>query len=215
VEPQRSLELLRQAVALLRREVQTAAPSDHARSLAIFLCNLGVRLSSSDEMAEAAACMREAVELGEETDDMELKQMVLRNLANMSGRPDQPVGLAEATALRSRLNALYAQAGRNPDTSCTICLEPPEQPGGGAEQDATDNGGLTADGYTNLGVIVLECAHQFHRDCLYAWWRTRSDRTCPLCKKCPHHGVPEGASEAMQWAQLCRCTLYFFICMCM
>jgi len=35
-----------------------------------------------------------------------LKQKVLRHLANMSGRPGQPVRPAEAAALRSRLNAL-------------------------------------------------------------------------------------------------------------
>ena len=191
VEPQRSLELLRQAVAMRRRGVQTAAPGDHAleekMSLAVCLLNLGAVLdfrgSDRDSVAEAAACLREALELSEETDDVALKQMVLINLANMSGRPDRPMGPAEAAALRSRLNALYAQAGRNPDTSCTICLEPLEQTDGGAEQDSTDDGGLTAGGYTNSGVIVLECAHQFHRGCLSAWWRTRSDRACPLCKK--------------------------------
>jgi len=187
VEPQRSLELVRQAVALMRQRVRRAAPGlDVLRAkgaLAGMLCNLGAGLSGSNGMAEAAACMREALELGEETDDVGLKQIVLTNLSNMSGRPDKPVGPAEAAALRSRLNALYAQAGRNPDTSCTICLDPLEQPGGGAEQDATDDGGLTADGYTNSAVRVLQCAHQFHRGCLSAWWCTRSDRACPLCKK--------------------------------
>jgi len=187
VEPQRSLELFWQAVALMRQILRRAAPGldnlQAKRALAGWLCNLGVGLAESDGMAEAATCMREALELGEETDDVALKQVVLINLTNMSGRPDKPVGPAEAAALRSRLNALYAQAGRNPDTSCTICLEPLEQPGGGAEQDATDDGGLTADGYTNSAVRVLQCAHQFHRGCLSAWWRMRSDRACPLCKK--------------------------------
>jgi len=186
VEPQRSLELFRQAVAMRRRALQTATPGDHAdakQSLATLLFNLGVRLSSSHALVEAAACLREALELKEETGDVGFKQRVLINLSNMSGRPDQPVGPAEAAALRSRLNALYAQAGRNPDTSCTICLEPLEQPGGAAEQDATDDGGLTADGSTNSSVLVLQCAHQFHRGCLSAWWHTRSDRACPLCKK--------------------------------
>jgi len=187
VEPQRSLGLFRQAVAMRRRELQTAAPGDHAKeakwSLATLLCNLGVGLSGSDGMVETAACMREALELGEETDDVGLKQNILINLSNMSGRPDKPVGPAEAAALRSRLNALYVQAGRNPDTSCTICLEPLEQPGGGAEQDATDDGGRTADGYMNSAVRVLQCAHQFHRGCPCAWLRTGSGLVCPLCKR--------------------------------
>ena len=140
-EPQRGLELVRQAVVLMRQWVRRAAPGLDVLNvkgvLVGTLCNLGARLAESDEMAVAATCMREALELGEETDDVLLKQMVLRNLSNMSGRPDQPVGPAEAAALRSRLNALYAQAGRIPDTSCTICLDPLEQPGGGAEQDTT------------------------------------------------------------------------------
>jgi len=185
-EPQRGLELVRQAVVLMRQRVRRAAPGPdvlHAKgALAVTLCNLGVVLAESDGMAEAETCLREALELGEETDSVELKQNVLRNLANMSGRPNQPVGPAEAAALRSRLNALYAQAGRNPDTSCTICLEPLKQPGGGAEQDSIDDVGLTADGYTNSAVRMLQCAHQFHRGCLSTWWSTRSDRKCPLCK---------------------------------
>jgi len=98
----------------------------------------------------------------------------------MSGRPDQPVGPAEAAALRSRLNALYAQAGRNQDTSCTICLETLEQLDGGAEKD---DGGRGADGYTNAAVLVLNCGHQFHRGCLSTWFRTAASRACPLCKK--------------------------------
>jgi len=133
-------------------------------------------------MAEAEAYLREALELSEETDDVGLKQGVLLNLANMSGRPDQPVGPAEAAAFRSRLNALYAQAGRNHDTSCSICLEPLEQPDDGAEQGGVGDG-VTPDGYTNSAVRVLLCAHQFHRGCLSGWWCTRSDRKCPLCKE--------------------------------
>ena len=136
----------------------------------------------SDGMAEAEAYLREALELSEETDDVGLKQGVLLNLANMSGRPDQPVGPAEAAAFRSRLNALYAQAGRNHDTSCSICLEPLEQPDDGAEQGGVGDG-VTPDGYTNSAVRVLLCAHQFHRGCLSGWWCTRSDRKCPLCKE--------------------------------
>jgi len=186
-EPQRGLELVRQAVALTRQRVRRAAPGldvlKAKGALAVTLYNLGVMLAESDGMAEAETCLGEALELGEETDDVELKQSILINLSNMSGRPDKPVGPAEAAVLRSRLNALYAQAGRNSDISCTICLDPLEQPGGGAEQDATNDGGLTADGYTNSAALVLKCAHQFNRGCLSAWWCTRSDRACPLCKK--------------------------------
>ena len=110
---------------------------------------------------------------------MYLEQRLLINLANMSGRPDQPVGPAEAAALRSRLNALYARSGRVPETSCTICLEPLEQPGGGADTV----GGRGADGYADSSVSVLRCAHQFHRGCLSTWWRTSPNKACPICKQ--------------------------------
>jgi len=83
--------------------------------------------------AESEACLREALALCEDTDEVLLKQTVLRHLANMSGLPDQPVRPAEAAALRLRLNTLYAQAGRNHDTSCTICLETLEQSDSGAD----------------------------------------------------------------------------------
>jgi len=196
-EWQRGLELLRQALALLRQVLQRAAPGcdalDAKLSLANLLCNLGMVLNSSGArdggyapasvgMAEAEAYLREALELSEETDDMGRKQRLLLTLANMSGRPDQPVGPAEAAAFRSRLNALYAQAGRNHGTSCTICLEPLEQPDDGAGQGGVGDG-VTPDGYANSAVYVLPCAHQFHRGCLSGWWCTRSDFKCPLCKE--------------------------------
>jgi len=132
----------------------------------------------SDEMAVAEVCWREALELSEESDDVHLKQGVLTSLANLSCQPNQGVGPAEAAALRSRLNALYAQNGRIPDTSCTICLEPLEpleQPGGGADEGAAGDRGCA--------VRVLQCGHQFHLSCLCTWWLTRSDQVCPLCKK--------------------------------
>jgi len=187
-ERQRGVELLRQAAALLRQSVQRAASGSDARRaiqvLPALLCKLaGVRNAGSDGTAEAEACLREALALCEDTDNMLLKQTVLRDLANMSGLPDQPVGPAEAAAFRSRLNALYAQAGRNHDTSCTICLEPLEQPVGGEVQDATGDGGRWANGYTNSAVCVLDCGHQFHRGCLSTWWRTAASVVCPLCKK--------------------------------
>jgi len=114
-----------------------------------------------------------------------MQQDVLANFSNMSGRPDLPVGPTEAAALRSRLNALYAQAGRTSETNCAICLEPLEQPDGGAGQDAVGDGDRGDDGYANSAVRVLECGHQLHRGCISTWWRTRSDRAraCPLCKK--------------------------------
>jgi len=127
-------------------------------------------------------------------DDVNLKLVLLGNLANLSSEPDQAVGPAEAAVYRSRLNTLYAQNGRNPDTSCTICLEPLEQPGGGADVDTAGHGGRGAEysfvhmlesghPFHNSSVHVLECGHQFHNNCLHSWWDTRSDRMCPLCKK--------------------------------
>jgi len=201
-EQQRGLELIRQALALLRQDVRGAAPGSFALvfarwTLATLLSDLGAVLNrlgvgdsgnapDSDGMAEAEACLREVLELFDDTDNVNtvmLKQRVLCSLANMSGRPDQPVGPAEAAAFRSRLNALYAQAGRNTDTSCTICLEPLEQPDDGAEQGGVGDGGVTPDGYTNLAVRVLHCGHQFHRGCLFTWWRTAASEACPLCKE--------------------------------
>jgi len=126
--------------------------------------------------------LREALELVEPTDDVQIKQVLLRSLANTSDQPDQLVGPAEAAPLRYRLNALCVETGRTPETSCTICLEPLQQPGGGAEKDTTGDGGGTVNGYQNSAVHVLKCNHQFHRGCLSTWWRTRSDGKCPLCK---------------------------------
>ena len=186
-ERQRGLELLRQAVALLRLAVRKTAPGSDLlvakQILASVLRNLArmgaMRNAGSNETAEAEACLREALALCEDTDAVLLTQHILRDLANMSGRPDDPVRPAEAAGLRSRLNALYAQAGRNHDASCTICLETLEQSDGGAEKD---DGGRGADGYTNSAVFVLECGHQFHRSCLSTWWRTAASQACPLCK---------------------------------
>jgi len=187
---QRSLELVRQAVTQLRRVVRTAGHrGDQLVGTKTMLCNWVGYLGSirdhpySPGMAEAEACLREALELSEEINDVDQKQRVLRALSNMSGRPDLPVGLTEAAAFRSRLNALYAGAGRTTDTSCTICLEPLEQPDGGAEQDDIGDGGREAEGYTNSAVRVLGCGHQFHRGCLSTWWHTASNEACPLCKK--------------------------------
>jgi len=187
-ERQRGVELLCEAVALLRQGLRKAAPGSYLpaakQTLAGVLCNLAaIRNAGSNGTAEAEAGLREALALYEDGDGVLLKQDVLRGLANMSGRPDQPVGAAEAAALRSQLNALYAQAGRNQDTSCTICLETLEQSDGGEVQDATGDGDCGSDGYTNSAVLVLNCGHQFHRGCLSTWWRTAASRACPLCKK--------------------------------
>jgi len=175
-EQKRGFELLRKAVSELRQVVQTAAPGFEAveakRALATKLSNMGSMLHSygSDGMA-AVACLHEALELSEATADAQTTQAVLSNLVNVSGERGQTV---EAEALRSRLNQLYAQTGRNPETSCTICLEdlaPLAQPGD-EEVDRT----------SDSSVRVLRCAHQFHHGCLETWWRTRSDMACPLCK---------------------------------
>jgi len=125
---------------------------------------------SSDGMAEAEACLREALVLCEETDDARMQQLVLRSMANMSGadEPGWSVEPAEAQQLHSRLNQLYAQTGRSPNTSCTICLES-LKPGCGAEPA--------------VSVRVLSCGHQYHNGCISEWWERRLDRVCPLCKK--------------------------------
>jgi len=176
---QRSFELFRQAVALLRQQMRTAPGVDPeaVRSLAAWLGYLASVLNDEgpDQYAEAEACLREALKLSKETDDVLVKQIALRDLANLSCRPDQPMGFSEAAALRSRLNTLSAQNGRTTDTNCTICLEPLEQPAG-AEQDAVSGGREAA-------VRVMSCYHQFHLHCLSTWQHTTSNTACPICKQ--------------------------------
>jgi len=141
---------------------------------------LAYNAAAAAQCAEAEACLREALELSEASDYVLLQQCVLTSLANMSCDSEPLVGPAEAAALRARLNALYVQTGRNPDTSCTICLEPLEQPAG----DAPDDGGCGAAGGCNDSAVlvkVLGCGHQFHQRCLSTWWRTQPGRMCPLC----------------------------------
>ena len=113
-ERQRGMELLRQAVAILRSVVRKAAPGFDLlvakQGLASVLCNLaGMRNAGSDGMAEVEAGLREALALCEDTDDVALKQKVLRRLANMSGRPDQP-----AEAGRGRSAPLAAERALRP-----------------------------------------------------------------------------------------------------
>jgi len=88
------------------------------------------------------------------------------------------VGLSEAAAFRARLNTLNTQNGRSLDTSCAICLEPLEQPGGDADEDAASDGGRGA-----AYVQAMDCGHQFHFNCISTWRHTRSSRACPICKK--------------------------------
>jgi len=183
-ECHRRLRLMRQAVALLRRELRTAAPGSDTLGakglLATSLNNLGLvlncgmenALASDDETAEAEACLREALELCEESTAVSLKQAVLVNLVNAA------TVTAEAEAFRSRLNTLYTEAGRSLDTNCTICLEPLGQSGGGARRDA--DGDRRCAGSP---VLVFKCGHQFHRGCVTTWWDAQSGRVCPLCKK--------------------------------
>jgi len=182
----RGSDLLRQAVALLR-QTRSKHGFDPQR-LANWLCNLSSSLvgSGHDGMVEATACMREALKLSEATDDVALKQYVLRNLTNMTGYSGHEfVGPAEAEVLRSRLNALYVQMGRVPDTACSICMEPLaplEQPAGETLHDG-DHG--AAEGETDLSVRVLGCGHQFHSACLFTWWETSETAaaSCPTCRK--------------------------------
>jgi len=92
------------------------------------------------------------------------------------------VGPAEAEALRSRLTQLLVQMGREPEMSCSICLEPFAAPADGAAEDAAGSGG-SAPSDSRSCVHVLECNHQFHRGCLLTWRRTIKNFACPLCKK--------------------------------
>jgi len=119
-EQQRSLELLRQSVSLLRQAARTPPPGYSARdaklALAIQLGNLGAMhiphglgavlsfrlpnmgimelqtfgrvhggVVSSEGLAEAKACLREALELSEAT-DVDLKRATMANLAILSNQ---------------------------------------------------------------------------------------------------------------------------------
>jgi len=184
---QRSFYLMRQAVGLSRQVLWTAAPGHYTlhaqRGLADRLSSLGGALKNrgSKTMAEAEACLREALELGEGLGDVQLTEKTLRYLVNMCGFPHAAVGLAEAEVFRSRLNQLFVQMGRSPETSCSICLEPLAPPAADAAEDAAGGGGSVVQ--TDLCVRVLNCNHQFHNDCLFTWQRSASTIACPLCKQ--------------------------------
>ena len=187
-EPQRSLELLRQAVVLWRQVLRTVVQvcrEETEMQLAIQLFVLGAMLKAngsngSDGIAEAEACLREALALGEGVGSVGLMVKTLRILVNLSGVAHARVGPAEAEAFRSRLNQLLVQMGRSVDTSCSICFEPLAPPADGAAEDAASVGA----GYPlDSCVWVLDCDHQFHRGCLITWWSTVSNQACPLCKE--------------------------------
>jgi len=188
---QRSLELLRQGVSLWRLLVRTVAPGQASvnaqRGLTDDLSTLGCVLNKtpgSDGMAEAEACLREALALGEGLEDVLLTLNTLRRLVNLCGQAHAAVGPAEAEAFRSRLNQLLVQMGRSHEASCSICLEPLAMPADGAVEDAAGDGGSGgAGGPPDSCVRVLGCDHQFHHGCLNTWWRTTSNYTCPICKK--------------------------------
>jgi len=188
-ERQRSLELLRQAVGLRRQELRTAAPGRDAisalsaqRVLADELCTLGMVGVNhlSKDVVEAEACLREALALGENLDDVQQQVKTLRCLINLFGEAGAAAGPTEAEALRSRLNQLLVQMGREPETSCSIRLEPLAPPADGAAEAAAGSDGS---GPSDSCVRVLHCNHQFHKSCLSTWWRTTGNGACPLCKK--------------------------------
>jgi len=186
-ELQRGLALTRQAVALLRQRVNPmpgCEPLLAKYMLAFQLSNLGAALEANGSagMTEAEACLREALTLCEETNDVYVKQNVLSNLIALFGEPGSSMEPAEANAFLAQLNQLYAQTGRSPQTSCTICLEPLEQPAGA--DDSADDGGRGADRLATSSVRVMGCGHQFHCGCIRTWYRAQSSkRGCPICKK--------------------------------
>jgi len=157
-EVTRGVEFTRQAVVLLREVVRGETPSNHPmsgagiakRALAVKLTYLASMLPRD---AEAEACLREAHLLLENHNDMQIKQAVLGSLVNMSHR-FKP---AESELFLRQLNQLSVKSGRSPETMCTICLDPLEQPGGDAAAKKDS-------------VIVLRCGHQFHLSCGLNWW---------------------------------------------
>jgi len=176
-EQQRSLELIRQAVALWRQVLRTAAPGAAAltaqRMLARQLSSLGGMVK---EMVEIEACNREALALVESLGDVALTVHILTSLVNLCGEVPATVGRIEAEAFRSRLNQCLVQMGRSPETNCSICLEPLASRADGAAEDAA---GVQKDSC----VHVLRCTHQLHFGCLSTWWSKTSSGACPLCKE--------------------------------
>jgi len=189
-EQQRSLELFRQAIALRRQGVWTAAPGHDTlsaqRELVDDLTALGsvLKAQGSERMVEAEVCLREALALGDGLGDVVLAVRTLKDLINLCGEAHAAVGLAEAEAFRSRLNQLLVQMGRSVETSCSICLEPLAPPAEGAAEDAVVGGGSgEAGGPSGSCVYVMICQHQFHYGCLVSWRHIAPNYACPLCKK--------------------------------
>jgi len=183
---QRSLDLYRQAVALWHQILRTAAPGPNTRDtqgvLADQLSTFGAVLTSHgpEGMAEAEACLREALALSDSLSDLWLAQKILSYLINLCGEAGTSVRPAEAEAFRSQLNQCLVQMGRSPETSCSICLESLSPPAGGAAEDAAGSGGS---GPSDSCVRALACDHQFHHGCLTSWGRKTASRACPLCKR--------------------------------
>jgi len=120
-EQQRSLELLRQAVALRRQLVRKATREHDTLSAQLWLANdlsdLGTLLRSlgSEGTVEGEACLREALALGERVENVSIAVKTLVYLINLGGEAHATVGRAEAETFRSRLNQLLVQMGRSPD----------------------------------------------------------------------------------------------------
>jgi len=189
-ERQRSLALMRQAVALMRQVLRTAGPGVDTLNaqglLAEQLAALGgvAFRHGSGGMAEAEASLREALALSESSGDVCQTVSTLRPLINFGGIAHAAVGPAEAEVFRSQLNQLLVQMGRSPDTTCSICLEPLARPADGAPEDMAGGGGSGgASGPLDSCVHVLRCDHQFHNSCITTWQNTMSNCVCPLCKK--------------------------------
>jgi len=181
-----SLELLRHAVALRRHVLRTAAPGhstlDAQRMLADQLYALGAvwYCHPSKEVTEAEACLREALALCEGLEDAFLTGKTLSLVINLCGEAHAMVGPAEAETFRVRLNQLLVQMCREPETSCSICLEPLAPSADGAAEDAAGLGGT---GPSDSCVRVLECYHQLHYGCSMSWRNTASNwQECPLCR---------------------------------
>jgi len=189
-ERQRCLGVLRQAVALWREAVLSAAPGQTSarRMLADQLSTLGgVLTQETNGMVEGEVCLREALALGEGMGDVMITGQTLRGLTNLCGEVHAKAGPAEAEPFRSRLNQLLVQMGRSPETSCSICLETLAPPADGSAEDAAEGGGSgEAGGPLDSSVHVLRCLHQFHRGCLMTWQDTawnQHQRACPVCKR--------------------------------
>ena len=114
-ERQRSLELLRHAVALRRQVFRTAAPGQSTLEAQQMLAHQLSILAAmgyshpSKEVTEAEACLREALALGEGLGDVFLTGKTLLLLINLCGEAHAMVRPAEAEAFRLRLNQVLSR----------------------------------------------------------------------------------------------------------